>query len=204
MGLAEPVNLRDKLLAYLNLLQRWGKAYNLTSIRKPEDMVVRHLLDSLAIAPLLGQRPGACIDVGTGAGLPGIPLALVFPERQFSLLDSNGKKTRFLFQVKTELGLANMVVRGSRVEAYQPEQKYAVVLSRAFSSLSQIVVSCNHLLTENGRFLAMKGMYPEQELAELPAAVELVSVHKLTVPQLDEERHLIELRRVWGEQVWPE
>ncbi len=186
--------LRHDLQAYLELLQRWNRAYNLTAVRDPQQMIVRHLFDSLAIVEVFKTFPGNCLDVGTGAGLPGIPLALVFPQREFCLLDSNGKKTRFLFQVKTELGLDNITILNSRVEAFKAEGEFEVIVSRAFSSLADMVAGCRHLLEPQGRFMAMKGVYPELEIAQLPAGVELVTVHELQVPGLDEQRHLVELR----------
>jgi 16S rRNA (guanine527-N7)-methyltransferase len=183
----------ELLLAYLELLLKWNSAYNLTAVRDPQQMVTRHLLDSLAIAPHLRGRN--VIDVGTGAGLPGIPMAILFPERRFALLDSNGKKTRFLFQVKTALRLDNMLVHHARVESYQPPEPYDAVLSRAFASLVDMVACCRHLLAPTGYFLAMKGAYPAEELAALDPAYTVAAVHALTVPGLGEQRHLVELRR---------
>lgn len=191
LGLALESEQETKLLAYLELLTKWNKAYNLTAIRDPQQMVTRHLLDSLAIASYL--RGENVLDVGTGAGLPGIPLAILFPQRHFSLLDSNGKKTRFLFQVKTALCLDNMAVHHQRVESFQPQKPYDAVLSRAFASLSDMVAGCRHLCTSTGRFFAMKGAYPDLELAELDPACKVVAVHELEVPGLAEQRHLVEL-----------
>ncbi|MBQ0712455.1 MAG: 16S rRNA (guanine(527)-N(7))-methyltransferase RsmG [Porticoccus sp.] len=181
----------SQLLDYLGLLEKWNGAYNLTSIREPEQMLRLHLLDSLSIAPLVkGER---IIDVGTGPGLPGIPLAIIYPERQFTLLDSNGKKTRFLFQVRTQLGLDNVTENQSRVEAYQPTRLFDGVTSRAFTSLKDMVEKCAHLIGENGRFYAMKGQYPAKELSALPKHYNVVASHQLQVPGVDRERHLIEI-----------
>jgi len=179
------------LLDYLGLLSKWNQAYNLTAIRDEAQMVTRHLLDSLAIANHLSGR--RIIDVGTGAGLPGVPLAILFPEREFHLLDSNGKKTRFLFQVKTALGLANMVVHQSRVESFRADEPFDTVLSRAFASLQDIVRDCRHLLTPEGRILAMKGVCPTAELELVPPDASVAAVYPLTVPGLEEQRHLVEI-----------
>jgi 16S rRNA (guanine527-N7)-methyltransferase len=187
LGLATTRFQRDALLEYLKLLIKWNKVYNLTAVRDPAQMVTRHLLDSLSITPwCLGQR---LIDVGTGAGLPGIPLAILYPSKDIHLLDSNSKKTRFLVQVKTALGLSNICVHHARVESFIPPDRYDVVLSRAFASLVDMVGSCKHLLRETGQFLAMKGTLPELDLASLADYV--ADVHELTVPALDEQRHLI-------------
>ena len=187
LGLITTDCQRDSLLEYLNLLIKWNKIYNLTAVRDPVQMVTRHLLDSLSIAPwCMGQR---LIDVGTGAGLPGIPLAILYPAKDVHLLDSNSKKTRFLVQVKSALGLNNISVHHARVESFIPTERYDVVLSRAFASLVDMVGSCEHLLSESGQFLAMKGTLPELDLASLANYV--ADVHELTVPSLDEQRHLI-------------
>jgi 16S rRNA (guanine527-N7)-methyltransferase len=191
LGLALESGQEALLLDYLELLQKWNSAYNLTAVRDPAQMVIRHLLDSLAIAEHL--RGYNVVDVGTGAGLPGIPLAIVYPQRNFSLLDSNGKKTRFLFQVKTALRLDNMQVHHQRVESFRPPEPYDAVLSRAFASLADMVAGCRHLLAGEGRFFAMKGIYPEQELATLDTECEVIAVHSLAVPGLSEQRHLVEM-----------
>jgi 16S rRNA (guanine527-N7)-methyltransferase len=196
LGLAPTAGQLDQLLAYLALLLKWNRAYNLTAVRDPQQMVTRHLLDSLVIAPHLPA--GSVIDVGTGAGLPGVPLAIIHPAREFSLLDSNGKKTRFLFQVKTALGLDNMLVHHARVESFRPPAPFDTVLSRAFSSLADMVSGCGHLLAPNGRILAMKGAYPMAELADLAPSWGLVAAHSLAVPGLDEQRHLVEIARQAG------
>ena len=184
----------EALLAYLDLLVKWNRAYNLTAIRDPGDMVIRHLLDSLAIHTYLEPEYHRLIDVGTGGGLPGVPLAILNPQRTFSLLDSNGKKTRFLFQVKTALGLDNMTVHQARVESFQPDEPYDAVLSRAFASLADMIAGCRHLLQPAGHFLAMKGQYPEAELVAMGDGVRLLQSHKLAVPGLTEERHLLDIQ----------
>jgi len=196
LGYGAVGDLGERLLAYLRLLFRWNSACNLTAVRDPAEMVTRHLLDSLAVAPHLPDRAPAILDVGTGAGLPGIPLALLFPDRRFTLLDSNGKKTRFLFQVKTRLGLANMSVQRARAEAWTPRQRFDVVLSRAFASLPEMANRCAHLLNGSGCFLAMKGVVPERELADVEASCEVRGVYPLRVPGLEEARHLIALRPI--------
>ncbi|MEM8662117.1 MAG: 16S rRNA (guanine(527)-N(7))-methyltransferase RsmG [Pseudomonadota bacterium] len=179
------------LLNYLELLDKWNRTYNLSAVRDIEQMVVRHILDSIAVAEhVSGSRVA---DVGTGAGLPGVPLAIVKPQVQFSLLDSNGKKTRFLFQVKRALGLDNMHVHKQRVQDFQPAEPVDAITSRAFASLSDMVAACGHMLASKGRFLAMKGSYPEQELAVLSSRYRVLAVHSLAVPGLDEQRHLVEI-----------
>lgn len=183
---------QESLLAYLALLSRWNKTYNLTAIRDERVMVHKHLLDSLAVLPhLQGQR---FIDVGTGAGLPGIPLAIALPQNHFSLLDSNGKKTRFLRHACAELGLKNVSVIKSRVDEYIPEERYDTVLSRAFASLDAMISGCKHLITPNGEFLAMKGQYPSDEIQSVEATAHQVATIDLRVPGLAEDRCLLRIR----------
>lgn len=181
----------DRLLAYHALLVKWNQAYNLTSVRDPSEMITRHLLDSLSMMAALDDQP--LIDVGTGPGLPGMVIALMRPELPVWLLDSNGKKTRFLNQVKMTLKVDNISVVHHRLESWQPEQRFGQITSRAFATLSDMVAFSRHLLSEGGRFLAMKGVYPTQELADLPADITTLAVTPLTVPDTDGQRHLVEL-----------
>jgi 16S rRNA (guanine527-N7)-methyltransferase len=183
---------QQKLLDYLALLSRWNRAYNLTAVRDEQEMVTRHLLDSLAVLPHLNAR--RLIDVGSGAGLPGIPLAIALPQCEFSLLDSNGKKTRFLFQAVNTLGLGNCSVHRDRAENFRPLERFDAVLSRAFASLAAMIEACSHLLSEDGVYLAMKGRLADSELESVDPGVELQSVLDLHVPGLDEERCLVQLR----------
>lgn len=182
---------QQKLLKYLALMQKWNKAYNLTAIRDPHDMVIKHVLDSLSIVPWI-KGPNL-LDIGTGGGLPGIPLAIIFPAIHITLLDSNGKKTRFLQQVKTELGLANVTVVHARAEQFIPEQPFAQIVSRAFSALDLFVDLALPKLSEQGQMLAMKGQMPDEEIAALQQKVEgmQLDVIPLAVPMLAEARHLI-------------
>jgi len=186
---------QTQLLAYLALLIKWNKAYNLTAVRDPDEMVSRHLLDSLSVVPFVAEVGDNWLDVGSGGGMPGIPLAILFPERRFTLLDSNGKKTRFLTQVKLELKLANLEVIHSRVEAFTPEQPFNGICSRAFSSLEDFSNWTRHLGDGNTQWLAMKGVHPDDELQALPADFRLTATHVLKVPGCQGQRHLLILRR---------
>lgn len=187
------LDIHTKLLAYLDLMKKWNRVYNLTAIIDPHDMVYLHILDSLAINRYLhGNR---IIDVGTGAGLPGIPLALLNPEKSFVLLDSNSKKTRFLTQVVLELKLSNVEVVHARCEDFHPEQSFDSVVSRAFASIRVMLTTTSHLLNDQGQFLAMKGVYPEKELRDIPEGFSLVGVHTLKIKGLDAERCLVCLRK---------
>ena len=183
----------SRLLAYLALLIKWNKAYNLTAVRNPDEMVSRHLLDSLSVVPFVDG--GRWLDVGSGGGMPGIPLAIMFPEMNVSLLDSNGKKTRFQTQVKLELQLGNLEVIHSRAEAYQPQQPFTGIISRAFSSLEDFTGWTRHMGDTNTRWLAMKGLHPADELVALPADFQVDSAQALTVPGCQGQRHLLILRR---------
>jgi 16S rRNA (guanine527-N7)-methyltransferase len=222
LGLTLPAGAEEKLLAYLALLDKWNRVYNLTAVRDAERMVSHHLLDSLAAVPffdrpvvalspspqpsplegegvnvaLRAPKPINVIDVGSGGGLPGIPLAIARPDLQVTLIDSIAKKTAFLLQAKAELGLANLTVVTSRVEDYPPETGFDEITSRAFSDLREFVTQTRHLLKPGGRWLAMKGLYPHEEIALLPADVKVSADHALVVPGLDAHRHLIVLEPV--------
>ncbi|WP_439886902.1 16S rRNA (guanine(527)-N(7))-methyltransferase RsmG [Pseudomonas sp. MBLB4123] len=186
---------QEQLLAYLALLIKWNKAYNLTAVRDPDEMVSRHLLDSLSVVPFVAEDGDDWLDVGSGGGMPGIPLAILFPRRRFTLLDSNGKKTRFLTQVKLELKLTNLEVIHSRVEAFTPARPFAGICSRAFSSLEDFANWTRHLGDERTRWLAMKGVHPDDELQALPEDFRLATTEVLKVPGCQGQRHLLILRR---------
>lgn len=191
LALDEPV--RSQMIVFLELLTKWNQAYNLTAVRDPVQMVPRHLLDSLAIVPFL--RGDRVVDVGSGAGLPGLPLAMACPDRQFVLIDSNGKKTRFLVQAVATLGLRNVEVVQTRVEDYRPVKPFATVISRAFASLVDFVRLTERLCATDGCWLAMKGEVPDAELSALPAGTRVTAVHPLKVPGLDAQRCVIEIMR---------
>ena len=191
LGLFATDQQLNLLLRYLLLLDKWNASFNLSGVVEINSMVSRHLLDSLAINVHL--QGSVFVDIGSGAGLPGIPLAILNPENHFILVDSNGKKTRFLFQAKTELGLANIDVENCRIEHYQSTQQIDMVMCRAFSALGDVVSKSQHLLEKEGKFLAMKGRYPEEEIAALPNCFEISKTTKLQIPGNDSERHLIEI-----------
>lgn len=189
-----PQGLADQILVYLELLMKWNKAYNLTAIRSQELMLSHHILDSLSIAPYIaGPR---ILDVGTGPGFPGLPLAMMMPEKHFILLDSNSKKTRFVNQVVMELGLENVEVVTSRAENYEPDQGVNTVVSRAFTSLDEFVRKTSSCCVKKGLLIAMKGRYPTDEIAglELLDLGIKAEVVKLDVPDLGAERHLVLIR----------
>jgi len=177
------------LVRYLELLQTWNKVFNLTNIIEPAEMVYLHIIDSLLIDPFLrGQH---FLDVGSGAGLPGIPLAILHPEQQWTLLDKNSKKTRFMQQAVAELGLANASIMHARTEEFHPAQGFDSILSRAFASLAVFVTTTRHLLAPNGVFLAMKGKFPQEELAELSESQYSCQIEKIAMKGRDVERHII-------------
>lgn len=185
---------REQLVGYVELLNKWNKAYNLTSVRDPMDMLVKHILDSIVVSPSLeGNR---FIDVGTGPGLPGIPLAIMNPEKEFVLLDSLGKRIRFIKQVIHELKITNVTPVQSRVEEYEAGNGFDAVLSRAFASMVDMVTWCRHLpKQDNGLFLALKGHVAQDEIDQLPAWCSVNCVKSLEVPELEGERHLVILSR---------
>lgn len=185
---------RELLVGYVAMLDKWNKAYNLTSVRDPQDMLVKHILDSIIVSThLQGER---FIDVGTGPGLPGIPLAIMCPDKEFILLDSLGKRIRFIKQALHELKIENVTPIQSRVEEFQPEEKFDAVLSRAFASMVDMVNWCHHLPKQDtGLFLALKGLLPQDEIEQLPDWCSVTDVKALNVPELEGERHLVILSR---------
>ena len=188
----------EKLLDYLALLIKWNGVYNLTAIRDPAQMVIQHLLDSLAVAPAFSKAKNV-LDVGAGAGLPGIVLAIwaadAHPDMRVSMIDPVHKKTAFLTQVKAELNLQNVAIYTARAEQIQVNEKFDVITSRAFAELKDFVNWSEHLLTENGRFIAMKGIVPTEEIERLPTGWQVTHVEKLHVPELQAERHLIIIQK---------
>jgi 16S rRNA (guanine527-N7)-methyltransferase len=188
-GQAADPETEAALLAYLALLERWNRTYNLTAVKDPAQMVIRHLLDSLSIAPWVSA--GRLLDAGTGAGLPGIPLALARPGLEVTLLDSSGKKVRFLNHVRRELSLDNITPVQERLESFLDEIRYQAIVSRALTDLASFARAARHLAHAPTRLLAMKGKHPESELRDLPQWVHIDSVEKLTVPGLQEDRHLV-------------
>jgi 16S rRNA (guanine527-N7)-methyltransferase len=181
-----------RLLAYLSLLDKWNRTHNLTAIREAERMITHHLLDSLAVLPHLPARARLrLIDVGSGGGLPGIPLAIVRPDWQFALLDSNFKKAAFLRQAAIELPLANVEVVSLRVQDYVPATGFDIAISRAFSDLAVFAAASGGMLVPGGRLVAMKGVYPHEELADLPPGIGVTGTPALKIPGLEGERHLV-------------
>lgn len=189
MGLSATATTRQNWLAYLDLLTRWNRVHNLTAIRDPEKMLTHHLLDSLAVLPLVTAT--RLLDVGSGGGLPGIPLAIGQPDMQVTLVDSNQKKASFLRQAVAELGLANVTVLAGRVEQMPGDAGYDGIISRAFAETALFLQLTRHMLAPGGRWYVMKGVYPEAELQALPSWAGLQSGQEIRVPGLDARRHLL-------------
>lgn len=194
LGLELSVEIQAQLLAYAAFLEKWNRTYSLTALRDPKLTVSHHLLDSLAILPHV--RAPSLLDVGSGGGQPGIPLAIARPDLAVTLLDSNGKKTAFLQQAVIELGLRNVQVVTARVEEFKPAVPFAAITSRAFAELADFVGLTRHLLAPGGEWLAMKGQRPDAEMNKLPAGVSVKAVHRLVVPGVDGERHLVVMREL--------
>lgn len=184
---------QKKMLAYMALLQKWNKAYNLTAVDDPVEMVTRHLLDCAAALPYLGTE-SPVLDVGSGAGLPGLVFAIVRPEQQFFLLDSLGKRTIFLEKVIRDLKLSNVNVLNTRVETYQSDAPFAIITSRAFSSLKLFVDGTLHLADKNTAYLALKGRNQPDEINEISKLVTHLKIHKLDIPHLGAERHIVNFK----------
>jgi 16S rRNA (guanine527-N7)-methyltransferase len=191
LGLAISAGAQARSLAYLTLLQKWNRVYNLTGVRDAREMVTRHLLDSFAIIPFVaGPR---VLDIGTGAGLPGIPLALALPDVEFVLLDSSSKKVQFVRQVVTELALDNVAVVCQRAQQYVPAAAFDTLVTRALASIKEILAMVHPLCARGGRVLVMKGVFPTEELAELPDGYNVVRVVRLQVPGLRARRHVVHI-----------
>ncbi len=179
----------EKLTGFIGLLEKWNRVYNLTAVRDPRAMVVRHILDSLVVLPYLSR--GNLLDVGTGAGLPGLPIAIARPELPVTLLDASAKKLRFVRQAVFELGLDNVEVVQSRMQEYQPARSFDMVISRAVANLSELYRQTAHLVRPGGRILFMKGSLPAEEIQELEADRETLHIERLKIPGLQAERHLL-------------
>ncbi len=195
LGLTIKAAQQETLLAYVALLNKWNKVYNLTAIRDPRDMIGLHILDSLALLPHLNST-GKILDVGSGGGLPGICVAIASPVLEVTMLDSLQKKTTFVRQAIGELGLTNANVVCERVEAYSPEMKFDIVTSRAFAELADFVNGAKHLVAPNGKMIAMKGVYPHDEIARVPKTHRVTNVIELHVPQIEGARHLVVMEAI--------
>jgi len=194
LGLELDPSVSAQLAAFVRLLEKWNRTYNLTAVRQPEAMVTRHILDSLAVLPFL--RTGRLLDVGTGAGLPGLPLAIARPDLRVTLLDANAKKLRFVRQAAAELDLDNTEVVQARMQEYQPARAFDMVISRAVAGLDELYRQSHHLLAPGGRMLFMKGALPEAEMTALAPGHETLHIERLCVPGLEAQRHLIWLDKL--------
>lgn len=201
MGLTIDAEKQDLMIDFIALLHKWNQAFNLSAVRQTDQMISRHLLDSFSLIPHILEsmqdptKTLRILDVGTGPGLPGIPLALNFPDARFVLLDSNGKKTRFVKQAVLELGINNVNVENTRIESYQSPEQLDIVVSRAFSSLADFAEGCSHLCGPHTRLLAMKGQLPVDELSALPSGWLIACKAQIHVPGTDAARHIIEIKK---------
>lgn len=185
--------IQEQLVHFLEMMQKWNQVFNLTAIVEPQEMVILHILDSLSLLPHLnGQR---ILDVGSGGGLPGIPLAIVDPSKTWVLMDKSQKKTRFLIQAIAELGLKNVSVVCSRCEDFKSPEGFDSIVSRAFGTIALMITGTQQLLRPEGRFLAMKGNYPEEEMAELPAGFKVAEIQELKIKGLEAKRHLVSIEK---------
>lgn len=192
MNLALDADTQTKLLAYITLLYKWNKTFSLTAMKEEDKAVSHHLLDSLAILPYV--PPGNLLDVGSGGGTPGIPLAIARPDLEVTLADSNSKKTAFLQQAAIELKLKNLKVHTGRIEQYKPPKLFSAITSRAFAEVADFIKLSRHLLADNGCWLAMKGVWPHDEIAKLPTDIVVEHIYPLSVPGVEGERHLVLLK----------
>jgi 16S rRNA (guanine527-N7)-methyltransferase len=196
LGLGLDASQQRRLLAFVELLAKWNRTYNLTAIREPERMVTHHLLDALAVLPHLPQRAGLrVLDVGSGGGIPGMPLAIARPDWHVTMVDANHKKVAFITQVAIELGLRNVDAHATRVEALVPQAQYDVVISRAFADIATFAGTSARHLAPQGWLVAMKGVHPDAELAEVPDDLRVIATHALRVPGLDAARHLVVMQK---------
>lgn len=194
LNIVLPKDAQLQLIAYVRLIEKWNNVHNLTAVRELDKMITLHVLDSLTVLPFVAGKNNL-LDVGSGAGLPGIPLAIARPDLRVTMLDSNHKKTAFMTQAKTELGLTNCEVINERVELWQTVKKFDAIISRAYSDLSEFVDQAGHLLGRDGQMLAMKGVYPHEEILKLSPSFQVEKVAELHVPELDAKRHLVVLKQ---------
>lgn len=185
---------REQLLAFVALMHKWNKAYNLSSVRNPSEMLIKHIMDSIMVMPHVDGHHIA--DVGTGPGLPGIPLAIMLPDKKFTLIDSLGKRVRFIKQVLHELKIENVVALQTRVETFQPTPLFDCILSRAFASMSDMLDWCEHLVAEDGYFLALKGQLHQEEVNQIDTRFSVGNTIQLFIPSLEGDRHLVKIKKI--------